>query len=533
MVQTSMESTMPPSTEAAPTAVILLHGIGTIHTGQIIGSALKVVSSYFPALAQYVPSSTTALPIAVDSRLHLSFADVRTPEGAYRLVELSWSGAVERIGLNAPLRSNRLLLSTLRSSPSLGLWSSKLSGPRARTLTGILGFCLQWASILYLLLLCISLPLYAAYTYDCASHGGCGGFFGFPDLSGLFCISPYYVCKITSSLWIYLNLIIIAAFLIVVLFFSEILLLTVLTFVAHKLMGYVKALHFSQAMVMVLFSCILYILLNYAYIEIMSLFAASFDKAANLIYRAINALCGLVSSECKEIATRSETNVVPFLEIISNTAQLVPIFVVLIAVGNLVRDIVIYLTPGPDGSPLPHQVLIRDTLWKTILACSAEGFSRIFVVAHSMGTIVALDTLLENKDTSLGLVPKCQIELITAGSPLRRFINRFLPGRMSSPYLILQELLSASSFSFQGWSNVYRVADYVGQSILHSSGLGFLSRTNKGENVEARIGIQETLLKPWWRRPFSHANYWMDRRFVEFIGEKIVRGHPSSTPSTT
>jgi hypothetical protein len=190
-----------------------------------------------------------------------------------------------------------------------------------------------------------------------------------------------------------------------------------------------------------------------------------------------------------------------------------------VVIGNLLRDVVHYLAPGPTGAPQPHQERIRHELASLLERLGEEGWNRVILVAHSLGTVVVTDLLREqaragSKATSL------VFDLVTAGSPLRRLIYRLLPDR-DGPRQLRQELAGNEAWRLGRWFNAYRLLDYVGQALTYSS-LPLDLMLWRREPAEPQRDISDHLLKPRYKWPLAHANYWGDPKFLRFLTLNVI-----------
>ena len=102
------------------------------------------------------------------------------------------------------------------------------------------------------------------------------------------------------------------------------------------------------------------------------------------------------------------------------------------------------------------------------------------------------------------------IDLVTAGSPMRRLIVRLLPHRLPNPIEIRRELADGP-LPVARWFNAYRSLDLVGMRLV------------SGEACrDPERGILECPLLPRWHWPWGHSNYWSDRRFTHLAAERVV-----------
>jgi hypothetical protein len=83
--------------------------------------------------------------------------------------------------------------------------------------------------------------------------------------------------------------------------------------------------------------------------------------------------------------------------------------------------------------------------------------NRVFLIAHSLGSVIVVDFL---SDSGCPLDPNSDICLITLGSPLRRFLARFF-GQVYPQPTELARWIRARFHRFV-WINIFRPLDYVG-----------------------------------------------------------------------
>ncbi len=103
------------------------------------------------------------------------------------------------------------------------------------------------------------------------------------------------------------------------------------------------------------------------------------------------------------------------------------------------------------------------------LTADADGVDRLYVVAHSLGTVIALDAL--RGDRGVPALPGVEFNLFTMGSPYKNIFNFYFPHLF--PALGREQLPSVSALT-----NIYRENDYVGTRL--SDGGGFVTERRKG-----------------------------------------------------
>jgi hypothetical protein len=117
---------------------------------------------------------------------------------------------------------------------------------------------------------------------------------------------------------------------------------------------------------------------------------------------------------------------------------------------------------------------------------------RIVIIAHSQGTIIAVEALRKAYSVPARGMSASQIALVTMGSPLTHIYQYYFP-RQYGP--LTDEYWAGLSNLFQ-WKNLHRPDDYVGTSITAPPDLvkNFLIPKNRG-----------------------HINYWRDRDVLVHI----------------
>lgn len=134
----------------------------------------------------------------------------------------------------------------------------------------------------------------------------------------------------------------------------------------------------------------------------------------------------------------------------------------------------------------------------------------LIIVAHSLGTIIALDYLC---NWSAGDRDR-RISLITLGSPYRRFFLAWLPGVLFDRRMLnTVGRIRARHQSFR-WLNVYRPWDYVGTSLKLMAGAAGTDRSTRQ-----------------YRRLNGHADYWGDDTVLSTISGGLTSLPQSAAPS--
>jgi len=127
---------------------------------------------------------------------------------------------------------------------------------------------------------------------------------------------------------------------------------------------------------------------------------------------------------------------------------------------------------------------------------------RVLLLAHSLGSVIALDSLVNSgvwRSTD-------EVELVTLGSPIKRFFLRFFPGYLFPGSVRASAELAASRLGRFRWINVHRPWDYVGTR------LGF-GRDGRGEDLSTG---------QWGKLLTSHSGYWGDDRVVRVLRQGLA-----------
>jgi hypothetical protein len=128
----------------------------------------------------------------------------------------------------------------------------------------------------------------------------------------------------------------------------------------------------------------------------------------------------------------------------------------------------------------------------------ADDFESMTVLAHSQGTMIALEALgvidikrkaNETSPRRITRKPGLHINLVTMGCPLMHLYEHYLPGKYG---------INASADSYVAkWLNIYRADDFVGREINNTSDSTF--------PVNCRVGAR------------GHINYWTDREVLTYL----------------
>ncbi|MEM9740454.1 MAG: hypothetical protein AAF829_11345, partial [Pseudomonadota bacterium] len=121
----------------------------------------------------------------------------------------------------------------------------------------------------------------------------------------------------------------------------------------------------------------------------------------------------------------------------------------------------------------------------------------IIICAHSLGTVIAIDTLLSQN------VSDRKIVLATGGSPLQRWLYGFIPNSYDHcrrNQAILEEKSGVH------WFNIYRSADPVGGAL----------QLKPGSDIDVSGDIHSGI----WKLS-AHSDYWSDQKIAMELSERV------------
>ena len=129
-----------------------------------------------------------------------------------------------------------------------------------------------------------------------------------------------------------------------------------------------------------------------------------------------------------------------------------------------------------------------------------EEPDELVIVAHSQGTVIALDVLCRDGKNWRSQLK--HLALVTMGSPARHLYTHYFPSAFrdyaSNPVL---QPRSAGGEILDAWTNIFRVDDFVG---THIAG-------DPESNWPQEIPVPAN----------GHTNYWIDRHVLECLRESV------------
>ncbi len=130
----------------------------------------------------------------------------------------------------------------------------------------------------------------------------------------------------------------------------------------------------------------------------------------------------------------------------------------------------------------------------------AHGFDRLVIVAHSQGTVIALDELAHsNFGRGREWLQGIDVRLVTMGSPAAHLYQHYFP--VAYPEWGCAEYWGELPLRLDGWLNLYRIEDFVGTTM------------GMGKEDAQCLGFSESCVGS----EGGHINYWRDRRVIREI----------------
>jgi hypothetical protein len=144
----------------------------------------------------------------------------------------------------------------------------------------------------------------------------------------------------------------------------------------------------------------------------------------------------------------------------------------LATITGVIGDILFYIQPDEKAKHATRKKCLQRLQYAMEYANTLPSASKV-VVAHSWGTVVAVDHLFEHP---------AKVQLVTLGSPLEALCDRFLGMDINKLSLLT------------GWTNAYRYGDYVAGPL----------------NLAPYV-LDEII------GPGGHMNYWEDKALSAII----------------
>lgn len=184
--------------------------------------------------------------------------------------------------------------------------------------------------------------------------------------------------------------------------------------------------------------------------------------------------------------------------------------------GHVLKILLDILLYAGDGK---FRLETHAALERTIATARERSSDQYFViVAHSLGSVIALESLL----TFPRWNDRDKVLLVTMGSPIRRFFQRFFPDYLFPGTPSQAATLVAARLLEYRWVNVYRPFDQIGTSLCFSPECAARDRSTGQWNV---------LLS-------AHVGYWNDPKVISSLEETLASAGPlprssNSSPSAS
>ena len=160
-------------------------------------------------------------------------------------------------------------------------------------------------------------------------------------------------------------------------------------------------------------------------------------------------------------------------------------------------------TGAPAGYWLRHRIQDRLKVLMTQLIVDEQP-DQIVIVAHSQGTVIALDVIAKEGKGWLQALPKnTELKLVTMGSPYTHLYHHYFPSSFQSPEKVgalspRTQNDGSGEASLSGWVNIFRIDDFVGTHI--GSGCWPTERPVP---------------------PNGHTMYWVDRNVLTILQKEL------------
>src|SRR5262245_60030406 len=104
-------------------AVVLVHGIGDLRSGDVVGSAIRAIEKAAPGARIVTMKPEAVEPDSGQAQIHST--DIQWHDARIRVVEFYWAGIAGKIRLRRPIDAIRKTLRLVREFPSVALRGSE------------------------------------------------------------------------------------------------------------------------------------------------------------------------------------------------------------------------------------------------------------------------------------------------------------------------------------------------------------------------------------------------------------------------
>ena len=174
---------------------------------------------------------------------------------------------------------------------------------------------------------------------------------------------------------------------------------------------------------------------------------------------------------------------------------------------DVAADVVHYLqvrdtrasTPGPTALAIRHRM---RKVMETVLA--RENPDRIVIVAHSLGSVIAVDELADHAGPC-ACAFEGTVELVTMGSPVTHLFQHYFPGTYPRDWG--DPKWTHFTDRVARWRNVHRRDDFVGTAIAGEDAAPLAGKLTNREIAAGR-----------------HTDYWTEPDFVAEVAARLLDG---------
>lgn len=203
---------------------------------------------------------------------------------------------------------------------------------------------------------------------------------------------------------------------------------------------------------------------------------------------------------------------------------------------NFLGDVQIYTSTNANSAFYKARDEAITLVEKKLAEVLNAGYTEVIVVAHSLGSAVALSALRRlsmnasvNTDLEGGpCLPPNFKAFFTIGSPLRKIRQLFQTKSYKWDYLEFNTETDRCIFSYGGksgvpWFNFYYPTDIFGDQLCY---INFGSDVSRGRDITG-FRIEPTrdhkLKSPW--KVWSHSDYWENPKFVRPFLQTVFSDH--------
>jgi hypothetical protein len=194
---------------------------------------------------------------------------------------------------------------------------------------------------------------------------------------------------------------------------------------------------------------------------------------------------------------------------------------------NFLGDVQIYTSTDWNSEFYKARDEAIDIVTGKIREVVDAGYSRVLVVAHSLGsavTLIALRRLSSASGGGVPVLPKNIVGFTTIGSPLRKVRQLFRTRPYKWKYLEFNtetdRLIFGNGTNGPVWSNYWYYTDLFADRLSAIGGpsadeTSFVVDTHNDHSLRSPAAI------------WSHSGYWEDSQFIDPMLRRLLEGSPS------